>query len=210
MKIGKFLYRYRSLTPVPIIIILLFFSQPTLLSVIYGFILTFFGEIIRLISIGYTGLTTRSKNVQSKILVTNGPYSYVRNPIYVGNFFISLGVVISANSLFPWYIIAYILLFALQYSFIIKFEEQFLSKAFGKEHRNYMENVPSFSINFRGYKNKSKVKPNFRKAFKSEKTTLIIITLLFSIFLTFLLTKFSPLHILHHLNSWQFGTIGNE
>jgi len=191
VKVGKFFYRYRSLTPVPVIITLIFLAKPTLSSIILGFIFSFAGESIRFISVAYTGLTTRSKNVQSKMLVTNGPYAYVRNPIYVGNFLISLGVVISANSFFPWYIVGYILLFALQYSFIIKFEEHFLRQTFGDEHKKYVEKVPSFFTNFRPYRKKSGVQPNFKKAFRSEKATFIVEILLFLIFITFFLTNFS-------------------
>lgn len=179
MKIGAFLYRYRSLTPLLLIIILFLFSKPSIVTISIGFFISICGEIIRLISVGYTGLTTRSKNVQSDILVTNGPYGYVRNPIYLGNFFISLGVVISANTFFPWFIILYILLFSIQYFFIIRFEEEFLKERFAENYMKYIRNVPSFFPKLKAYLEGGLVRPDFKKALKSERTTMLSIILLY-------------------------------
>ena len=137
MRIGKFLYKYRSLTPVAFIIILLIFSKPSILTIITGIVFSLFGEVIRSVSVSYTGLTTRSKNVQTDILVTNGPYGYVRNPIYLGNFFLSLGVVIAAHTFFPWFIVVYILLFAVQCHFFFHkgdiFPEQLMDDRFAEQ-----------------------------------------------------------------------------
>ena len=184
MKIGEFLYRYRSLTPIPIVIILLIFSKPSTTTIIIGFFASVCGEIIRFISVGYTGITTRSKKVSSDSLVTNGPYGYVRNPIYLGNLFISFGVVISANTFFPWFIVLYIILFTIQYSFIIKHEEKFLKEKFTKDFTGYVDNVPSFFPRLKSYKEGSSVTPDFRKALISERTTILIVSLLYIIIYT--------------------------
>jgi len=179
MNIGRVLYRYRSLTPLLLIIILLIFSNPSIITISIGIFISICGEVIRLISVGYTGRTTRSKNVQSDTLVTNGPYSYVRNPIYLGNFFISLGVVISANTFFPWFIILYIVLFSIQYFFIIRYEEEFLKERFREDYTKYIHNVPSFFPKLKPYLEGSLVEPDFKKALKSERTTILSVILLY-------------------------------
>ncbi|MCK4576688.1 isoprenylcysteine carboxylmethyltransferase family protein [candidate division WOR-3 bacterium] len=181
MKVGKFFYKYRSLTPVPLVIVLLIFLKPSLVTIIVGFFVTICGEILRFTSVGYTGLTTRSKNVQSDILVTNGPYGFIRNPIYLGNFFISLGIVISANVFFPWFIVLYIIVFAVQYFFIIRFEEKFLREKFGDRYLQYIKNVPSFFVNLKPYRKGKSVKPNFKWALRSEKVTITVVALLYII-----------------------------
>jgi protein-S-isoprenylcysteine O-methyltransferase Ste14 len=181
LRLGRFLYRYRSLTPVPLLFVLLFFSEPTPVSLGLGAIVTVCGEVIRFISVGYTGLTTRSKNVQTNILVTNGPYGFVRNPIYLGNFFLSLGIVITANSFFPWFIVIYIILFSIQYFYIIKYEERFLKNRFGEEYSRYEKKVPCFFPGVKSYKSCKPVIPAFRMALRSEKTTLFILFMIYSL-----------------------------
>jgi len=181
VKIGAFLYKHRSLTPLPVIIILFVFSKPFLITLVIGIFISFCGEIFRFVSVGYTGRTTRSKNVQSDILVTNGPYGYVRNPIYIGNFFLSLGIVISANTFFPWFILVYIMLFSIQYFFIIRYEERFLQERFEENYSRYISKVPSFFPKLGRYRERSSVKPDFKKALISEKTTIFIVLLLYVI-----------------------------
>jgi len=181
LSVGKTLYKYRSFTPLPLIIALLIFAHPGIITIISGFLISLFGEILRLISVAYTGLTTRSKNVQSNILVTNGPYGIVRNPIYMGNLLLSFGIVISAHTFFPWFIIIFAVLFAVQYFFIIRFEEKFLRKTFKEEYEIYTKHVPSFFPRFISYSGGNSVEPNFRNAIRSEKTTIIIVCILYAI-----------------------------
>jgi protein-S-isoprenylcysteine O-methyltransferase Ste14 len=181
MKLGKFLYKYRSLTPIPLIIILYILAKPLLFSLLIGFIISIMGELLRLWSVAYTGLTTRSKNVQTGVLVTNGPYGIVRNPIYVGNFFLSLGVVVASHAFFPWFILIYIAVFALQYIFIIRYEEEFLEGTFKDEYENYRMHVPSFFPTFKPYREGSSVKTDFRIGYRSEKNTINIALVAYAI-----------------------------
>ncbi len=181
MKIGRFLYKYRSLTPIPLILALLILTKPLLLSLIIGFIISIMGELLRMSSVAYTGLTTRSKNVQTGMLVTNGPYGVVRNPIYAGNFFLSLGIAVAAHAFFPWFILIYIVVFALQYVFIIRYEEVFLEEAFKDEYKDYKAHVPSFFPTFKRYRRGRMIKPDFKIAYRSEKNTVNIAIILYVI-----------------------------
>ena len=181
MKIGKFLYRYRSITPVFFVLILLIFAKPTISTIASGFCVSIVGELLRLLSVGYSGLSTRSKNLRTDVLVTNGPYGYVRNPIYVGNFFLSCGVVLAANAIFPYFILLFILLFFLQYYFIVKYEEVFLTERFGQDYLLYKKKVFAFIPHFTPYKAATPQKPDFKKALFSERTTIFVVILLFVI-----------------------------
>jgi len=74
-------------------------------------------------------------------LMTKGPYSLVRHPIYFGEFLGAIGMFLISGVLsFIFYIIFWP---AITY-FITFFEEKGLIDKFGKEYRNYKKKVPRF------------------------------------------------------------------
>lgn len=103
-----------------------------------GLCILVLGQIIRIYARGYKAhLSSRGD-----VLVTGGPYAYVRNPMYLGSFFIGIGVIIM---LCQWYII---LIFLLVYSVmffpkIVK-EEKLLARRFGVYYIQYFNSVPRF------------------------------------------------------------------
>lgn len=75
-----------------------------------------------------------------KNLVIRGPFSYSRNPIYLGIILISFGLSIALKSTFIF------LIFILYNHFFaqVKKEEKNLEKIFGNEYRTYCIHVPRF------------------------------------------------------------------
>ena len=67
------------------------FGRPSGGSVALGVPVALAGEALRCWAVGYSGVTTRADHVTAPQLVTAGPYAYVRNPLYVGNFITALG-----------------------------------------------------------------------------------------------------------------------
>jgi protein-S-isoprenylcysteine O-methyltransferase Ste14 len=191
MNLGHLLYKYRSLTPIPLIIALFILAKPVPVFLFIGFVISIMGGLLRLWSVAYAGLTTRSKNVQTPVLVTNGPYGIIRNPIYAGNFFLSLGVVVASYAFFPWFILIYIVVFALQYTFIIRYEENFLEQTFAQSYAEYRAHVPSFFPALKPYRQGSALKPDFKIAYRSEKNTINITLIVYAILVgIFLVQKF--------------------
>ncbi len=123
------------------------FGKPSAFSVAAGLPLALAGELIRCWAVGYSGVTTRGNVVEAPKLVTAGPYAYVRNPLYVGNFITALGFAIAftgKNS--PTTKVALVggslAAMAAVYATIIPHEEQFLRSQFGDEFDQYCEQVP--------------------------------------------------------------------
>ncbi|HYC53136.1 MAG TPA: isoprenylcysteine carboxylmethyltransferase family protein, partial [Gemmatimonadaceae bacterium] len=80
----------------------------------------------------------RSRNVQR--LVTYGVFSWMRNPLYVGNFLIWIGFVVGSGVW--WFIPVAIVLFAVEYSLIVRYEEGVLESIFGDEYVQYKGRTP--------------------------------------------------------------------
>jgi len=75
------------------------------------------------------------RSPEAEFLCTSGPYAYVRNPLYLGNLLIGIGVCLTISE---WY--AYLLFlgsFALVYAVVIPYEEGFLTQKFGNAYTAY-------------------------------------------------------------------------
>jgi protein-S-isoprenylcysteine O-methyltransferase Ste14 len=115
--------------------ILLFCSHMNDRSFRWGVVLMLIGELIRFWALGFVEKKGRK-------LAMSGPYAFVRNPLYVGNFFLGLGV---AVIVWNWIILVLFLAgFLGIYTGTIRGEEKHLREMFGKPYEDYCRNVPSF------------------------------------------------------------------
>lgn len=145
MDLRGFLFRYRSYTPIPFLIVMLVFASPTPASLAAGLCLIAAGEFLRLWGVAIAGSETRTTGgVGGTYLVTRGPFAYVRNPLYVGNMLLYTGVGVMSNALFPWLTLFALLYFWFQYSQIVSLEEDYLRKTFQADYERYCREVPRF------------------------------------------------------------------
>lgn len=93
---------------------------------------------------GTSGRSTRRHVAQT--LNTTGPYSVVRNPLYLGNFLIWLGLALFC--LVWWLAVLYVLAFWLYYERIILAEEAFLRQKFGEHFERWAAQTPAFFPRF--------------------------------------------------------------
>ena len=173
MTLGQFFFKYRSYTPIPFIIPLLLFARPTLITLVLGALIIAFGEFMRLWGVSFAGSETRTRNVGASVLVTQGPFAYVRNPLYLGNILMYFGISIMSNSAFPFLQFITIAYFYIQYFYIIKEEEDFLRSKFKEKFDDFFSSVNRFIPKTQPYDTakQSKVKQNLKAAYTSEKRT---------------------------------------
>ncbi|HZL99783.1 MAG TPA: isoprenylcysteine carboxylmethyltransferase family protein [Planctomycetota bacterium] len=98
---------------------------------------------IRVWAVRYMGGAARvhaRKAQESRVLLTVGPFAWVRNPLYLGN---ALGLA-GACLLFgpPWFAALALVASLLWYRAIIGWEEQVLEGLYGQEYRDYLARVP--------------------------------------------------------------------
>ena len=151
------------------------FAKPVLLTMMLGGGLAILGEVVRYWGVAYAGSLTRvTGSVGAPEIVTSGPFAHVRNPLYVGNIFLYVGVGIISNALFPWLLLVATAYFVFQYYEIVLLEEDFLRGTFGAAYEEFAGNVPRFIPRFTGYRaaSQSKQRPDWRAAFYSERRTL--------------------------------------
>ena len=173
-KIGNFFFKIRSFTPIPFILALFYFAEPAWQTVTIGGPFIIAGEFLRIWAVGYAGASTRARTLgAARDLVTTGPYSYVRNPLYLGNFLLSFGVCVLANVY--WLIAILTIGYCFQYLPIIAVEEAYLLESCGPVYQSYRARVPRFLPQLRAYPHPSPHDFSFARAIKSEKRTLTAI-----------------------------------
>ncbi|MGZ5254183.1 MAG: methyltransferase family protein, partial [Flavitalea sp.] len=78
----------------------------------------------------------------------SGIFNHCRNPLYVGNILMLLGVGVLSNSLI--YVLTFIPLFLFIYQAIVLAEENFLRGEFGQAYVDYCSKVSRWWINLNG------------------------------------------------------------
>ena len=142
-RIGAALFRRRSWLPVPFVLVaLLVPARITALNWIAGAVAIVIGEAIRMAGVAAAGTVTRRRSREVQRLVTYGIFTAVRNPLYVGNFFIWMGFVVISGVL--WFLPVAIVLFGVEYTLIVAYEEGVLESIFGDEYLRYKASTPQW------------------------------------------------------------------
>ncbi|HNX68338.1 MAG TPA: methyltransferase [Candidatus Omnitrophota bacterium] len=163
-KQGTFLFRWRSYLPLlvtPLVIAALLDPQYTHRT-FTGFagglwaticILTSFaGLLVRCLVAGFVPLGTSGRNTERQVatsLNTKGMYSLVRNPLYLGNFLIILGLLLFIQVW--WFALVGIAIFWIFYERIIFTEEEFLRGKFGATFVDWSMKTPVFVPKLSGW-----------------------------------------------------------
>jgi protein-S-isoprenylcysteine O-methyltransferase Ste14 len=147
-RLGAWAFSQRSWTPVPLALILVavrwkWVHVPWVFAL--GVVVVLAGLGIRYWGVSHIGTISRTRAERYGPLMTAGPFALVRNPLYVGNFLIWIGFVISSGLL--WMLPVAWAIFALQYSAIVRFEEAALIRHFGESYEAYAREVPRWSLN---------------------------------------------------------------
>lgn len=174
VRLGRWWFQWRGFSPLPLFLLCLVLPAPRVLSplalsVVLAALVA--AEALRVWAVGYAGSVTRTRGDGVSKLVHAGPFRYVRNPLYVANTamytlagvafgFTGLSLVIAVYS-------------AVQYHFIVAFEEKMLRREHGDAYGFYCARVPRWLPLL-----SPGVEPSFhvfdlKKALRSERATLL-------------------------------------
>lgn len=174
-KQGSWLFRWRSYLPflgIPVFIIAV--RQSGILEAKFGdavgdfwgccaITISFLGFIVRCITAGYAPRGTSGRNTKSQaadMLNTTGMYSISRNPLYLGNFIIVLGVTLFIQ---VWWLALLVWFgFWAYYERIMFTEEEFLRSKFKDQFIEWAKKTPIVIPRFSNWK-----KPGLGFSFKT-------------------------------------------
>ena len=161
LNIGEFCYKNKSLQYLPYVLVILVELEnfksvnESIPFEIFCLLVSFLGILIRIYTVAY-----RSQRMCSCELNTKGVYSIVRNPLYLGNFFIFLGITLMSQS---WEIVITIsLLMIIFYTLVVLYEESVMQEKFGERYINWAHCVNCFIPSFKNY-----IKPDNKFSLKS-------------------------------------------
>lgn len=186
ISIGNFFFKYRNSLFIFLYALLLVPSPELITEKVFGEVywqialgiglfITTLGIVIRGITIGLTFIErggNKELRIHADALITKGLFTHCRNPLYVGNNLMLLGLGVLSNSLI--YVIIVVPVFLFIYQCIIYAEEDFLTKKFGQPYLDYCSKVNRWLPNLKGIgKTFSSMKFNWAKCMLTENNTQI-------------------------------------
>jgi protein-S-isoprenylcysteine O-methyltransferase Ste14 len=141
---NQFFYQKRAylISPLCLMMIFIFWKEWENEVFIWhlGLILVYLGAFLRVWAQRYCGKRIKSKDKGHNYLKTQGPYRFIRNPLYWGNIFVLSGMCLLSELI--WLLPITILWSIFIYSRAIRYEEQVLTERFGVEYIDYCHRVP--------------------------------------------------------------------
>lgn len=122
----------RYLLAVALVGLIAYYAQPQWL--LPGFLVSLFGQAIQLWSFGSL--------VKNEQLTARGPYVLVRNPMYLGRFFLILGFVLIVGNV--WVVAAYAVFYYFYMVNRVRREEARLERLLGEPYRVYCVSANRF------------------------------------------------------------------
>ncbi|WP_430896916.1 MULTISPECIES: methyltransferase family protein [unclassified Paraflavitalea] len=194
---GNILFKHRGWLPVLILIPALavkYFSDQKFIDTSgsenewYHYLcyaVSIFGLVIRFVTVARADKNTSGRNISAgqvaDSLNTTGIYSICRHPLYIGNFFMWLGVGMLTYHL--WFIVSFVLFYIVYYERIILAEEAYLASKFQPAYDEWTEKTPAILPSFGKWKPFSNCM-NLWKGLKQEKTGIMLLNIVFLLFIS--------------------------
>jgi hypothetical protein len=164
--------RYRQFIGISFVILVSVTGKPKELMFFPGVAFIFLGIGMRLWSSGHI-----KKN---RALATDGPYTFVRHPIYVGNIMLGFGFAL-ASSLW-WGIPLLILILLTFYPHAIHREDENLHRRFKREWEQWRKETPALIPRISRYRNAQHGEWSFIQSLRQNGEPIIALFLLFWVY----------------------------
>ena len=142
-------------------------------------LLSFSGLAMRSLTVASAAPRTSGRNTREQradSLNTTGAYSIVRNPLYVANFFVFLGMLLFLKVW--WVVVIATLSYVMYYERIVMAEEDFLLAKFGTVYAQWSDRTPAMVPNLRLWQ-KPERQISWRKILRGEYNGFYLIVVCF-------------------------------
>ncbi len=133
------------------------------------------GALIRMWASGFV--------MKNRELATNGPYAYVRHPLYVGNILLLVGFSLASSQWWPFVLMAALLWF--YYPPTISYEDNKLRGIFGEEWEAWSRNIHALIPTFGKKAGDVKSTWSFKKSLMQNAEPVIVIYLIGCLYLLY-------------------------
>ncbi len=185
--LGQFFFRYRNAIGPAVFLVALLVATPVyplgrddlnLLLDVLGIVLALLGQALRIVTIGYEYIERggRDSKVYASSLVQGGVFAHCRNPLYLGNILLAIGIALVVHAAAFYLIVVPLVLVA--YLSIVAAEEAFLQAKFGDEYRRYCQRVHRWLPRWRGWRQSiAGMRFNWRRVLVKEYNTTFVLVL---------------------------------
>lgn len=167
------------------------------------------GMVIRMIAVGYSAENTSGRNTNEGQIAdhinTTGPYSVVRHPLYLGNYFMWLGIACLTRNF--WFVVAFTFVYWLYYERIMYAEEEFLRDKYGDRYAHWAAGVPAFVPALSKWK-KSTLGFSWVKIIRQERSGIMYLFIVFFVF-KLLEAYFSKGDFMQVSRPWFFAMVAS-
>ena len=150
-------------------------GQPQEMLLYIGTGIAVLGMVIRMWAAGYV--------MKNKELATNGPYAYVRHPLYVGNILLLVAYSLGSSLWWSFVLMAFLLWF--YYPPTISYEDNKLRKIFGEDWENWSKNIHALIPTFGKKAGNVTSEWSFKKSLMQNGEPVIVVYLIWCLYLLF-------------------------
>lgn len=144
------------------------FALATAVVMIAGACIAAMGAMLRIWGTAYLGTATvHNLDMKAGTVMTDGPFRYMRNPLYVGLWFMVVAMAFIMTPTGALLAIVLITVFLLR---LILGEEAYLSGQLGETYKVYLRSVPRLIPRLRANLPSARMKPHWMRAFLAELT----------------------------------------
>ena len=185
IEVGQFFFRYRNVLGPAILLLALALSQPQYplgradLNIAFdvaGIVIALLGQLLRVVTIGYQYIVRggRNREAYADDLVQGGVFALSRNPLYVGNMLIVVGLALVIHAYAFYLIVIPLTVFA--YSTIVAAEEAYLREKFGTQYEDYCRRVNRWWPRLTGFRSSvSAMRFNWKRVLLKEYNTTFVL-----------------------------------
>jgi hypothetical protein len=135
------------------------FSVATPVVIVAGALAALVGAVLRVWGAAYLGYSTvHHEDMQGSAVMAAGPFRYMRNPLYLGGWFMMLAICLLMTPSGALFAMALVTIFYLR---LILGEEAFLAAKLGEPYREYLRAAPRLVPSMRSGLPASQAKPHW-------------------------------------------------